>query len=105
MKSDHGRSLAALALLLTCMYTGENADRVSGLPSRQENMAELSELVYQSREHILNILERWVHNAVCTRGEKTCLFDGRLVWSFMLLARPSLFKQIFVKLKTKCVGV
>ena len=105
VKSDHARSLEALALLLTCMYTGENADRVSGLPSRQENMAELSELVYQSREHILNILERWVHIAVCTRGGEPCLFDGCVVRSFMFLARLYLLKQMFVTLKTKYVGV
>lgn len=66
VKSEHGKSLAALALLLTCMYTGENADRISGLPSHQDSMGELSESVYQSREHILNILERWV----CVNGSE-----------------------------------
>lgn len=38
--------------------TGEEADRLSGLSRPQDDMMALSESVYQSREHISNILER-----------------------------------------------
>ncbi|XP_019850343.1 PREDICTED: huntingtin-like isoform X2 [Amphimedon queenslandica] len=58
VQSDHFKSLSSLALLLTCMYTGEEADRLSGLSRPQDDMMALSDSVYQSREHISNILER-----------------------------------------------
>lgn len=38
--------------------TGEEADRLSGLSRPQDDMMALSESVYQSREHISNVLER-----------------------------------------------
>ena len=39
---------------------GEEADRLSGLSGPRDDMNSLSESVYQSREHISNILERCI---------------------------------------------
>ncbi len=45
-------------MVLIIILTGEEADRVSGLSVPQENMENLKESVYQSRENISNLLER-----------------------------------------------
>lgn len=45
------------------MIIGEEADRLSGLSRPQDDMMALSDSVYQSREHISNILERYYIHA------------------------------------------
>ncbi|KAL5499651.1 hypothetical protein EMCRGX_G011104 [Ephydatia muelleri] len=56
-RAEQGKSLPSLALLLTSMYTGEEADFVSGLAAMDSDTNVL-DIIIQAREHINCILEK-----------------------------------------------
>lgn len=58
IRSDQNKSVIALSLLLSCMYTGEEADVASGLAQPSFNPMETA---IQAREQVNNLMERLRH--------------------------------------------